>query len=214
MLVSALCLLSIVSLFSGCVNVPNELTQFSIFSFNVDPSIINQGESANLSWVVLAAASVSIDNGIGSVALTGHRIIQPTQTTTYILTASNATLVKSATVTISVRVEQPTLPLETPAVACTTDSTLNRITIASADLNVKWRDIVVTMDNSDVAWRVYSGSDMPVDGWKSTAAATADVSAGDYLSLQFNETTNPTNVRVTLRYIPSNSLLGTWTVNV
>jgi hypothetical protein len=88
--------------FSGCINVPIELTQMSIISFDVEPGIINEGESANLSWVVISASSVNIDNGIGSVALTGHQIIQPTQTTTYMLTASNATTTRSATVTINV----------------------------------------------------------------------------------------------------------------
>ena len=92
--------------FSGCVNVPEELTQFSIVSFDVEPGIINQGEYANLSWVVISASSVNIDNGIGNVALTGHRIIQPMQTTTYILTASNATTTKSATATITVKPAQ------------------------------------------------------------------------------------------------------------
>jgi hypothetical protein len=91
--------------FSGCINIPEELTQMSIISFDVEPGIINQGETANLSWVVISASSVNIDNGIGGVALTGHRIIQPTQTTTYILTASNATTTKSATVTITVNNE-------------------------------------------------------------------------------------------------------------
>jgi hypothetical protein len=91
--------------FSGCINVPEELTQMSIISFDVEPGIINQGESANLSWVVISASSVNIDNGIGTVALTGHRIIQPIQTTTYTLTASNATTTRTATVTIIVNNE-------------------------------------------------------------------------------------------------------------
>jgi hypothetical protein len=91
--------------FSGCINVPKELTQMSIISFDVEPGIINQGESANLSWAVISASSVNIDNGVGNVALTGHRIIQPTQTTTYTLTASNATTTRSATVTITVNNE-------------------------------------------------------------------------------------------------------------
>ncbi len=91
--------------FSGCINVPKELTQFSIVSFDAAPGVINQGESANLSWVVISASSVNIDNGIGSVALTGHRIVKPTQTTTYTLTASNATITKSATVKIIVNNE-------------------------------------------------------------------------------------------------------------
>ena len=100
-----ICILSIILFFSGCINVPEELTQFSIISFDVEPGIITQGESTNLSWVVISASSVNIDNGIGSVALTGHRIIQPIQTTIYTLTASNATTTKSATITITVNYE-------------------------------------------------------------------------------------------------------------
>ncbi len=91
--------------FSGCINEPKESTPFSIVSFDIEPDITNQGESANLSWTVISASSVSIDNGIGSVALTGYKIIQPTQTTTYLLTASNATTTKTATVTITVNNE-------------------------------------------------------------------------------------------------------------
>jgi hypothetical protein len=88
--------------FSGCINAPKELTPFSIVSFGVEPSIINKGEFANLSWVVLNASSVSIDNGIGTVTLTGTRIIKPNETTTYILTALNETTTKSATATITI----------------------------------------------------------------------------------------------------------------
>ncbi|PNX48781.1 MAG: hypothetical protein BV459_01550, partial [Thermoplasmata archaeon M11B2D] len=103
-LMSAVCLVSIVSLLSGCINVPmDDIMQFSIFSFEVDPSVINPGQSANLSWVVFGAATVHIDNGIGNVALSGHQIIFPEQTTTYTLTAHNETQTRNATVTIIVR---------------------------------------------------------------------------------------------------------------
>lgn len=103
LLAIGICILLTTSFFSGCVNIPKELTQFSIMSFDVEPSIVNQGEYANLSWVVLSASSVTIDNGIGNVALTGHRMIQPTQTTTYTLTASNATMTKNATAIVTVK---------------------------------------------------------------------------------------------------------------
>ena len=105
LVILGICGMSIISFCSGCINIPDELTQFSIMSFDVEPSIINQGEYANLSWVVLSAASVDIDNGIGAVALTGHRMIQPNQTTTYTLTAKNATITKTATATITVHSE-------------------------------------------------------------------------------------------------------------
>jgi flagellin-like protein len=104
---------------------------------------------------------------------------------------------------------------QTPNVACTTDATANRIQVATADANIKWKDIVVTTDNIGVSWRVYTASATGVDGWNHTNGALLDVTAGDYLSLVFNTTTTPpTNVRVTLKYTPTNSLLGSWTVNV
>jgi archaeal type IV pilus assembly protein PilA len=103
---------------------------------------------------------------------------------------------------------------QTPNVACTTDSTSNRIQIATADSNIKWKDIVVTMDNASVSWHVYSASAGAIGGWGTTATATADVTAGDYILLQFNTTSMIGNVRATLKYTPTNSLLGSWTINV
>lgn len=290
-------IISFVTLFSGCVNVPEELVQFSIYSFDAEPGVINQGESANLSWAVVAATSVSIDNGIGSVALTGHRVVFPTQNTTYILTASNATTTKSASVTIivnqpsnqsqeppeisivsfevspsiidlgasanlswtvtgatSVSINQgigsvaltgqriiipittttytltasnavtskqasaviyvrsePAPPPVTPNIACTTDSTTNRITIAMADANIKWDDITITTDPANT-WRLYYNGGttaLPDNSYPNNAAV--EVIAGDYI---FLAGVGIGNVRVTLRYEPTNSLLGTWTVNV
>jgi len=297
-LVSAVCLLSIVSLFSGCVNVPmDDLVQFSIFSFEVEPGIINQGESANLSWMVIAATSVSIDNGIGSIALTGHRMIMPTQTTTYILTASNATLTKNATVKITVRgasneshedieiriasfdvtpsiinqgesanlswvvtgatsvnidngigsvalsghrviiptvtttytltafnaetskeanvqiyvhVKQPPTQ-QTPNIACTTDSTTNKIQVATADANIKWYNIVITNNtgSSNCHWAIYDGGG--VTNRSTNVMPTSEVTAGDFIFIWYSPAGN---VKITLRYVPTNSLLGSWTINV
>jgi len=104
---------------------------------------------------------------------------------------------------------------QTPNVACTTDSTSNRIQVATADSNIKWKDIVVTADNTTVNWQVYTASATAIDVAKSTSGATADVTAGDYILLDF--TANPGmigNVKVTLKYTPTNSLLGSWTINV
>jgi hypothetical protein len=305
-IVSAVCMVSIVSLFSGCVNEQKELAQFSILSFEVEPSIINKGDSANLSWVVLAATSVTIDNGVGGVALTGHRIVFPTQTTTYILTASNATMTKSATVTVTVsspaneshetseisivsfdvtpsvidvgasanlswavtgatsvsidngignvalsghrtvipsqtttytltasspstskiatvqvfvRSEQPVLPQQTPNIAFTTDSIQNKMTVAASDANIKWSDIVVTLNPSTnyhfQVW--YNGGTTQAsiqDATDNSAMpAGTTVTAGDYIQLTTTSTPG-NNVLVTLRYVPTNSLLGTWTINV
>jgi flagellin-like protein len=104
---------------------------------------------------------------------------------------------------------------QTPNVACTTDSTTNRIQVATADSNIKWKDIVVTVDNTTVNWQVFTASATAIDLAMHTNLATADVTAGDYISLDF--TAHPGyqgNVKVTLKYTPTNSLLGSWTINV
>jgi len=89
--------------FSGCNDLNlGEVTQFSITSFNVDPSIITEGETANLSWVVMSAQSASIDQDIGNVSNVGNRIIQPTESTTYTLTAVNGSKTLTATTQIIV----------------------------------------------------------------------------------------------------------------
>ena len=73
-----------------------------INSFLANPSTITVGESSTLSWSVTDAASVTIDNAIGSVALTGATAVNPTTTTTYILTATNVAGSVTATTTVTV----------------------------------------------------------------------------------------------------------------
>jgi hypothetical protein len=100
-------------------------------------------------------------------------------------------------------------PPQTPNIACTTDSTTNRIQVATADANIKWRDIVITTDPA-ATWQVFSASGNALAQIGNTAAITSDVIAGDYILIS-----GPAgNVHVTLKYTPTNSLLGSWTINV
>ena len=73
-----------------------------INSFSAIPSTITVGESSTLSWSVTDATSVIIDNGIGSVVLTGTTAVNPTTTTTYTLTAANTVGSVTASVTVIV----------------------------------------------------------------------------------------------------------------
>ncbi len=103
----------------------------------------------------------------------------------------------------------------TASVACITDSSTNRITITSASVNLIWSDIVVIADNSSVNWRVFNPNHNAIDVPKSTSGATAEISAGDYIEFDF--TAHPGmsgNVRVSLRFTPTNTLLGSWTITV
>ena len=98
----------------------------------------------------------------------------------------------------------------TPNIACTTDSTTNRIQIATADANIKWSNIVITTDVG-ATWQVFSANGNALaQQTGNTAAITTDITAGDYILI--SGTTG--NVKVTLKYIPTNTLLGAWTVNV
>ena len=208
LLLGCICFILSTSLFSGCVNVPKELTQMSFYTFSAVPNLITQGQTANLSWSVIGATTVSIDQSIGSVSLVGTRIIAPAQSTTYTLTASNT--IKTITATVQILVyPYYSPPNQTPNVACTTDSTTNRIQVATADANIKWSDIVITTDPG-ATWQVFSSNGYPLAQTGNTAAITADVAAGDYILI--SGTTG--NVRVTLKYTPTNSLLGSWTINV
>jgi FlaG/FlaF family flagellin (archaellin) len=103
----------------------------------------------------------------------------------------------------------------TASVACITDSSTDRITITASSANLKWRDIVVIADNSSVNWRVYDPSANPIDAAMSTSGATTDIAAGDYIEFDF--TAHPGmsgNVRVSLRFNPTNTLLGSWILTV
>ncbi|MBN2599059.1 MAG: type IV pilin N-terminal domain-containing protein [Candidatus Thermoplasmatota archaeon] len=102
---------------------------------------------------------------------------------------------------------------QTPNVACTTDSTSNRVTIATADANIRWSDVRISLDTAVTSWSVYTSAGTSIGYNQATTqpfTGTQMILAGDYLLL--NGTVG--NVKVTFMYAPTNSLLGSWTVNV
>ncbi|MCJ7571691.1 MAG: hypothetical protein MUO82_07425 [Candidatus Thermoplasmatota archaeon] len=84
--------------FSGCNEETKETSNpMIIHNFHVTPTLIEIGGTANITWDVTGATTVSINNNIGTVSLKGTIIIQPTQNTTYTLTATNVTDTVTAT---------------------------------------------------------------------------------------------------------------------
>lgn len=73
-----------------------------INSFNATPAGITAGGTATLSWDVGNAVAVTINQGVGSVGMTGTRDVSPAVTTTYTLTAANTAYFGQATVTVTV----------------------------------------------------------------------------------------------------------------
>jgi RHS repeat-associated protein len=70
---------------------------------SADPAIIAKGGSATLSWTSLNGQSASIDNGIGSVPLTGSVTVIPAATTTYTITVSGPLGVANAKALVAVQ---------------------------------------------------------------------------------------------------------------
>ena len=74
-----------------------------IESFRADPVVVSSGGVSNLSWSVIGAARVEIDQGVGEVALKGFMQVKPIETTTYRLTAINGSINRSMTREIMVQ---------------------------------------------------------------------------------------------------------------
>jgi hypothetical protein len=74
-----------------------------IESFRGDPVVVSPGGTSNLSWSVVGAGRVKIDQGVGEVALKGFTKVKPFETTTYSLTAINGSINRSMTLKIMVR---------------------------------------------------------------------------------------------------------------
>jgi hypothetical protein len=98
---------------------------------------------------------------------------------------------------------------QTPGIACITNSTTNRVIITSIDTNVKWRDIAITT-NPVASWQVQDANKIQLAKIGTTATIVRYVSVGDNILIL----DAVGDVAVTLTYVPTNALLGTWTVNV
>ena len=102
----------------------------AITSFSFNPATITKGQTATLQWNVTGATSVSIDQGIGTVSSSGTKVLSPTATTTYVLTATN----KDGYMTASATVE-----VSTPNVPVIVSFTANPSTISAGQpANLQW----------------------------------------------------------------------------
>jgi hypothetical protein len=98
---------------------------------------------------------------------------------------------------------------QTPNIECTINSTTNRITIAYIDTNAKWGDIAITTTPT-ATWQVQDANKNALAKTDTTATITTYITVGDNILVLV--TTG--DVTVTLKYIPTNVVIGNWTVNV
>jgi hypothetical protein len=118
----SLSLLLLLFLVPGCITVrapaPNPIppagTPPVIIEFSNNPPTINAGGTSTLLWNVTGATSVSIDQGIGQVAVAGTRVVSPATSTVYTISATNSagTVIRSSAIII---VSAPAPPPQTTA---------------------------------------------------------------------------------------------------
>ena len=82
---------------------PPSVARPVIASFTAEPSSIERGQSSTLRWSISNATDMSIDHGIGAIQSQGQRQVFPTNSTTYVLTATGpgGSETQSVTVTVS-----------------------------------------------------------------------------------------------------------------
>jgi hypothetical protein len=107
----SLSLLLLLILFPGCItfttpvadNTPLVGQPAVIGAFSSNPANINSGGTSTLLWNVTGADSVSIDQGIGVVAVAGTREVSPATSTVYTISATNSagTVTRSAVTTVN-----------------------------------------------------------------------------------------------------------------
>ena len=120
------------------------LTEAPVCTLVANPSTVQLGGSSTLTWTTSHATSVSINNGVTSVALDGSTSVTPLFTTTYTLTATGA----GGTVTCPTTVTVTLLPPPPPAPVCTLTAT----PVA-----------VVTGDSSVLSWTTQNATSFSIN---------------------------------------------------
>jgi len=171
-------LLLMVMFTAGCdlpgISITTPTQSPVISSLVSDPPTIDAGESSTLSWSVTGATTVSIDQGIGNVSLTGNRAVMPGATTVYTLTATNAAGV-SVTATTQIIVSGTSTPPTTPPTS-TGSPVINYFTANPTN--------IYAGDSSLLSWNVSNATSVNIDHGVGTVG-----SSGSTLVLPATSTT-------------------------
>ncbi len=134
-------------------------------SVSANPSTVQQGQCATLTWTTTDATSVTIDQGVGSVDLNGSKRVCPERTTPYGVTATGPGGSRSASATVMVNKVVDRLTLHV-------NFDFNRATIRKAD-DADLKKAIAFIDK-------YSGSQVSLVGY-------TDSVGGDAYNLKLSE---------------------------
>jgi hypothetical protein len=147
-------------LLAGCTTTePDETTVASaqllptIDQFSASPDNISSGETTKLSWSVSNATTISIDNGVGNVALNGERSVTPLTTTVYTLTASGPGGSNTATAQVMVASAGASSAADTPTLSHV--PVINSFTASPAEITAG--------DSVTLTWNVSNASSVNIN---------------------------------------------------
>jgi peptidoglycan-associated lipoprotein len=84
-------------------------------TLTASPDTVDKGGSSTLTWQTTNATDISIDGGIGTVQASGSKQVNPTDSTTYTLTAKGDGGTQTATARVTVNAPPPPPPPAQPA---------------------------------------------------------------------------------------------------
>jgi len=155
----ALILVAAIGPLEGCLQVKTKLP--AINSFNASPANITPGATSTISWNVSGATNISIDQGVGEVALTGNRAVLPDTTTIYTLKAINSAGIVTATT--QVIVTGASSPAPSAGVPVINSFTANPVTITPGN-------------SATLSWNVSNATSITIDQGIGAVAASASSS--------------------------------------
>ncbi len=143
------------------------------------PTTVGPGQTASLTWTSANAASVSIDQGIGAVALSGNQIVSPAATTIYTITATNGSATATATATVNAPLAV-TLKASPANIAPGSQSTLTWASTGAASVSIDQGVPPISGPSGSVAVSptantTYTITATDAQGHTSTSAATVNV---------------------------------------
>jgi hypothetical protein len=159
----------------------------SISAFTASPASITSGQSSTLNWTVANATSVVINQGVGDVTALASKIVSPTVTTLYTMTAygtGGAPVTNQVTVTVTPATPPPSISAFTATPASITSgqsSTLNW-TVANATsvvINQGVGDVTALTSKSvsPTVTTLYTMTAYGIGGAPATRTATVTVTA-------------------------------------
>ena len=158
-----------------------------VAAFDALPTTLTRGASATLQWTLAGGApsSVTIDPGVGEVSGRSQVSVQPTDTTTYTLSARNGggTATSTVTVTVVPDTQAPSVTVSSPADGATSATTALTVEGTASD-DVGVASVAASLNGGSAqscsGTATFSCPVGPLQAGSNTVTVTAQDAAGNH----------------------------------